>query len=73
MSYQLYAVAILLLCLCTTIWESVPRYFSTVFPFYISVAAATIRSEGLYLVTIAASTGLMAICLALYVCGYFMT
>lgn len=73
MSYQLYAVAILALCLSTSIWESLPRHLSVVFPFYLTLAVATIRSESLYLITIAASTGLMAICLALFVCGYFMT
>ena len=73
MSYQLYAVAILALCLSTSIWESVPRHLSIVFPFYLTLAVATIRSEGLYLMTVAASTGLMTICLILFVCGYFMT
>jgi hypothetical protein len=73
MSYQLYAVAILVLCLSTSIWESVPRHLSVVFPFYLTLAVATIRSEALYLLSLAVSTGLMTLCLALYVCGYFMT
>jgi Gpi18-like mannosyltransferase len=72
-SYQLYAGAILVLCLSTTIWESLPRHLSVVFPFYLTLAVATIRSEALYLFSIAVSTGLMTLCLALYVCGYFMT
>jgi Gpi18-like mannosyltransferase len=73
MSYQLYATAILLLCLSTSIWESVPRHLSVVFPFYLTLAVATIRSEGLYIMSLAVSTGLMTICLILFVCGYFMT
>lgn len=73
LSYQLYAAAMLILCLSMTIWEGLPRYLSVVFPFYITLAVATIRSEGLYLMTIAASTGLMTLCSILYVCGYFMT
>jgi Gpi18-like mannosyltransferase len=73
LSYQLYAAAILLLCLSTSIWESVPRYLSAVFPLYITLAAATIRSEGLYILSLALSAGLMTLCLALFVCGYFMT
>lgn len=73
MSYQLYAAAILLLCLCSSIWESLPRYLSVVFPFYLTIAAATIRSEALYIMSLTISTGLMTLCLILFVCGYFMT
>ena len=72
-SYCFYAVAMLVLCLSTTIWESVPRYLSVAFPFYLALAAATLRSESLYIMSVAASTALMVVCLALYVCGYFMT
>lgn len=72
-SYQLYAVSMLLLCLSTTLWESLPRYLSVVFPFYVALAAGTIRSEASYTFVLAASTGMMAICLALFAGGYFMT
>jgi hypothetical protein len=57
----------------STILESLPRYLSVVFPFYLAIAVTTARSEGLYILSVAASTGLMAVCLVLYVCGYFMT
>lgn len=73
MSYRVYVVGALLFCLSTTIWESMPRYLSAIFPFYLTLAVATIRSEALYIFAITASTGLMTLCLVLYVCGYFMT
>jgi hypothetical protein len=73
MSYCLYAVVFLILCLSTTIWESIPRYLSVIFPFYIALGAATIRSEGLYILAIAITTGLMTVCSILFVCGYFIT
>lgn len=68
-SYRAYAAVMLLLCLCTT-WYSLPRYLSVVFPFYILLAAVSVRAEMLYPLLIACSSGLMAICTALYVTGY---
>lgn len=68
-SYAVYAAAMLGLCLCTT-WYSLPRYLSVVFPFYLVLAAASSRSESLYVMLIASSVGLMTICIALYVIGY---
>jgi hypothetical protein len=61
----------LCLCLSTSIWESVPRYLSVIFPFYITVGA--IRSEGIYLGALAASTSIMVVCFILFACGYVMT
>jgi hypothetical protein len=72
-SYLLYAGVMLLIFLCDTILESLPRYLSVLFPLHLGLAAATARSEGLYLAALMASTGLMAVCLVLYVCGYWMT
>ena len=70
-SYQLFALGMLALCLSTSIWESVPRYLSAVFPFY--VVLGSIRSEGVYGFVLAASTAIMAVCSTAFVCGYFMT
>jgi hypothetical protein len=72
-SYLLYAGLMLLIILSDTILESLPRYLSVLFPLHIGLAAATARSESLYLAALVASTGLMALCLALYACGYWMT
>lgn len=70
-SYQLFAAAMLILCLSTT-WYSLPRYLSVVFPFYIVLALTSLRSEALYTFFIAVGSCLLAICLALYVTGYPM-
>ena len=72
-SYLLYAGATLLFFLCSTLLESLPRYLSVLFPLHAGLAAATARSESLYLAALATSTGLMAVCLVLYACGYWMT
>jgi hypothetical protein len=72
-SYLLYAGVMLLLFLCDTILESLPRYLSVLFPLPVALAAATARHESLYLGALVTSTGLMAICLILYVTGYWMT
>ena len=72
-SYLLYAGVMLLILLSETILESLPRYLSVLFPLHIGLAAATARSEGLYLAALVTSTGLMAVCLVLFACGYWMT
>jgi hypothetical protein len=71
LSYQLYALAMLALCLSTSIWESLPRYLSVIFPFYI--ALGSVRSEGFRILLLSASTAIMILCSLLFVCGYFMT
>jgi hypothetical protein len=71
LSYQLYAAAMLALCLSTTIWESLPRYLSVIFPFYI--ALGSIQSEGVRIFLLSAGAALMALCSTLFICGYFMT
>ena len=73
MSYLLYAAAMLLMLLSNTIFEALPRYVSIVFPLQIALAAATVRSEALYLTALAASAALMTLCLGLYVGGYWFT
>jgi Gpi18-like mannosyltransferase len=70
-SYLIYALSMLVLCLSTSIWESVPRYLSAIFPFYVIIGS--IRSEGVYVFLLAASAAVMAICSTAFVCGYFMT
>jgi len=72
-SYQLYAAAMLLLSVCSTTLAPLPRLLSVVFPFYLVISVATRTSSLLYALTLIVSTGVMAICLALFVCGYFMT
>ncbi len=71
LSYQLYALAMLALCLSTSIWESLPRYLSVVFPFYITLGS--VRSESLRILLLSASAAIMVLCSLLFVCGYFMT
>jgi len=71
LSYQLYALAMLALCLSTSIWESLPRYLSVVFPFYITLGS--VRSESFRTLLLCGSTAIMVICSLLFVCGYFMT
>jgi Gpi18-like mannosyltransferase len=70
-SYLIYATAMLILCLSTSIWESLPRYLSAVFPFYIVPAA--FRSNRLYFATLGSSAAVMVFCLSLFAAGYFMT
>jgi hypothetical protein len=72
-SYLLYAGVMVVVLLSQTILEALPRYLSVIFPLYIGLAAATARSEGLYLAALITSTGLMAVCLVLFACGYWMT
>jgi hypothetical protein len=72
-SYLLYAGVMILLLLSQTSLESLPRYLSVIFPLHIGLAAATARSEGLYLAALVTSTGLMAVCLVLFASGYWMT
>jgi hypothetical protein len=72
-SYLLYAGVMVLALLSQTILESLPRYLSVIFPLHIGLAAATARSEGLYLAALVTSTGLMALCLVLFAGGYWMT
>lgn len=72
-SYRLYATAMLIVCMSSTLLESLPRFLSIIFPFYIGIAVATLRSEAAYVLTVAVSSAIMAICLALFACGYFMT
>jgi O-antigen ligase len=72
-SYLFYAGVMLLILLSQTILESLPRYLSVIFPLHIGLAAATARSEGLYLAALVTSTGLMAVCLVLFASGYWMT
>jgi Gpi18-like mannosyltransferase len=71
-SYQLYAGALVALYLSTSILHSLPRYLSVIFPFYIAVAVASIRSEAVFIYALGASASMMAFCLALYVGGYLM-
>jgi hypothetical protein len=71
-SYQLYAAAMLVLYLSTSILHSLPRYLSVIFPFYIAVSVASIRSEAVFIFALAASAAFMAFCLALFVSGYLM-
>jgi Mannosyltransferase (PIG-V) len=71
LSYQLYALAMLALCLSTSIWESLPRYLSVVFPFYITLGS--VRSESLRTLLLSTSAAIMVLCSLLFVCGYFMT
>jgi hypothetical protein len=71
LSYQLYALAMLALCLSTSIWESLPRYLSVVFPFYITLGS--VRSESFRTLLLSASAAMMVLCSLLFVCGYFMT
>jgi Gpi18-like mannosyltransferase len=71
-SYLLYATAMLVLYLSTSILHSLPRYLSVIFPFYIAVAVASIRSEAVFIFALVASAGFMAFCLALFVSGYLM-
>ncbi len=70
-SYQLYAFVMLALFLSTSIWESLPRYLSAIFPLYI--IPATLRSQAVYLSILILSAGVMAFCLSLFAAGYFMT
>ncbi len=72
-SYLLYAVVMLLLSVCSTTLAPLPRLLSVVFPFYLVIAVATRTSTLVYALTLVVSTGVMAVCLALFVCGYFMT
>lgn len=72
-SMLIYAGLMLLLALSSNLLESLPRYLSVVFPFYISVAVMTDRSEGFFTAAIALSVALMTLCTALFVCGYWMT
>ena len=71
-SYQLYAIAMLLLTLSTNFLTATPRLLCEIFPFYLTLAAATAESEKFYLLALTTSTGVMAISLALFVCGYPM-
>lgn len=72
-SYQIYANLMLLLALSSSYLSALPRLLSEIFPFYLALAAATIRAEGLYLFALAVSTALMTLCLVLFVCGYPLT
>lgn len=72
-SMLIYTILTLLLILSTSLLEGMPRYVSVLFPLYIALALATERSEGAFTAAIALSTALMALCTALFVCGYWMT
>lgn len=48
-SYQLYAVAMLLLAISSEYLAGLPRLVSQIFPFYVALSVATIHSEGLTL------------------------
>ena len=72
-SYVLYAAAMLALVLSQTILEGVPRYVSVLFPLPMAIAAATVKTEGLYLAALGFSAGLLGLCLTLYTRGYWMT
>ncbi|HEX7517078.1 MAG TPA: hypothetical protein VF345_07300, partial [Chthoniobacterales bacterium] len=50
------AGCVLLIFLSDTILESLPRYLSVLFPLHMGLAAATARSEGLYLGALVTST-----------------
>ncbi|MDQ6765536.1 MAG: hypothetical protein M3Z22_05480, partial [Verrucomicrobiota bacterium] len=73
MSYQLYLGAMLLMLVCNSLLESMPRYVSVLFPLQITLAAVTVRFEGLYIALIAGSVALLTLCLALYTGGYWLT
>ncbi len=71
-SYQLYAIAMLLLTLSTSYLTATPRLVCEIFPFYLALAVATSGSRAWYLLALALSACLMAVSLALFVCGYVM-
>lgn len=71
-SYQLYAIAMLLLTLSTSFLTATPRLLFEISPFYLALALGTIGSEKYFLLALASSTGVMVISLALFVCGYPM-
>ena len=72
-SYVFYTAAMLGLLLSQTILEAIPRYISVLFPLQMAIAAATVKTEGLYLAALGLSTALLSLCLTLYTCGYWMT
>ncbi|MGI9088404.1 MAG: mannosyltransferase family protein [Chthoniobacterales bacterium] len=73
MSYQIYAGVMLLLLVCNTLLESLPRYVSVLFPLQLTLAALTVKSEGLYFALLGTSAAFLAMCVGLFVGGYWMT
>lgn len=73
MSYLLYAVVTILLLLCSSMLEGLPRYLSVLFPLPLVLAAVTAKSENAYLAILGTNAAFFTLCLALYVGGYWMT
>ena len=72
-SYMAYAVALFSLYLCTNHLESIPRYLSVAFPFYIVLGVLVARFRFVYVPVFAASVALLTLCAVLAANGYWMT
>ena len=73
LSFLVFEWVYLALVLSSAIMEGIPRYLSIVFPFYISLALASVRWPRLQAPLLAFSAALLALSTILFVNGYWFT
>ena len=67
-----YSLCLLFIYLSSNHLEGVPRYISVIIPMYFSLACLSIRVKFLWESVVTAFSLLLAVCFALFVCGYWM-
>ncbi len=72
-SYTLLGLSLTFVYLSAKLVESLPRYFSVVFPFYVVLGLVVTRWPHTRLALLAASVGLQAFSIAVFVNGYWFT
>ena len=72
-SYLAYMAALYSLYLCTNHLESIPRYLSVVFPFYLVLGVLVARFRLVYAPLLAGSVVLLTLCAILAANGYWIT
>ncbi len=72
-TYLVIFVVFTLICVCSSVLESLPRYLSVLFPFYFVLALATRKWPDLTMPLFVGSTILQVIATILFVNGYWLT
>jgi hypothetical protein len=72
-TYLVVFVVFTMICVCSSVLESLPRYLSVLFPFYFVLALATKEWPDLTVPLFVGSTILQVISTILFVNGYWLT
>jgi len=72
-SYTFYSAALIISYMSTNLAESIPRYFSTIFPLYIALALISQKNDLAYKTITIFSVSLLTLLTIMFVNGYWLT